>query len=127
MKTALIPIVFLLFSCATWKTGMHKTLSVAHNQVRHARLQASIVCKPFVMKCIADKQNPCPALEQCFTQRKRLLLILESTEQAVRLGYEALQTSDAEGGKQVASSAIVAATKTIPDAIELLGRIKEGF
>lgn len=127
MKIVAILLASLAMGCTTWRGPAEKTLSVAHNSVRMARLQAAIACKPVVIKCIDDKTNPCPALDACFDLRRKLLVLLESTETAVKLGYEALEASDAKGGKEVALSAVAIATENAADVLSLIKKIKEQF
>lgn len=117
----------LACGCAILKSGTQKALEETHNQVRNLRLQAAFVCKPALQKCIAEKLNPCPSLQKCHKRRRQALLILESAEQAVKLGYEALETADTEGGKAVAISAVRAATGAVPDVVSLIERIKKDF
>ena len=127
MKSLAILFALFLSSCATWKGPAEKTLGIAHNSVRNARLQSTIICKPVVIHCIEEKKNPCPALDSCFALRKKLVVLLQSTEMAVKLGYEALEASDAEGGKEVALSAVKIATANAADILALIKLIKESF
>lgn len=128
MKVILLTLLITLSTaCATWRGPAAKTLNVAHNSVRIARLQAAIVCKPVVVQCIVAQTNPCPALNKCFDVRRKLMLVLESTESAVKLGYEALEISSAQGGKEVALSAVAVATESAAEVMALVKKIREGF
>jgi len=126
MKIILL-LVLMLGGCASWRGPAAKTLNIAHNSVRMARLQAGLICKPAIMGCIERRENPCAALEKCFALRRKLLLVLESTETAIKLGYESLSASISDGGKEVALSAVAIATANARDVMVLVAKIKEEF
>ena len=127
MKALAASLLLCVASCSGFKSGTEKALDTTHNQIRGLRLQAAFVCKPALQQCITEKKNPCPQLEKCKQLRKQALLVLESAESAVKLGYEALATSEQQGGKEVALSAVQTAVGAVPDVLSLIERIKKEF
>ena len=101
--------VIFLCQCGagSWATTIRKTMLTASDTNLKTIAILKEMCRPSLEKCKAEKRNPCPELDECHAARKKIALISESLQLALKLGLVAVDKSDAQTANDKFAEAVL--------------------
>lgn len=92
---AALLILPLLASCAaSWQSTARKSLNAGAVVAEQAVASSEVACKQVTQVCIAQRQNPCAALEKCLAVRHYLIQAAVVAQLTALSGYLAVDAAD---------------------------------
>jgi len=120
---AILSLLTLVVGCsASWQTIVQKSIRSQVVVMDAAAAFAVGVCEPVLQECIANRTNPCPALDKCQDVRKKALVYLKLAAQSLDTAAMAAEAGD----RKDADAAVDAALRAYKLAMSILGEIKGG-
>jgi hypothetical protein len=106
-----------LSACGTWQETSRATMDGVYRAAVLTHQVARDMCRPTLSKCIAEKENPCPALNKCHASRLVVAQVLRSLHRSLTIAALAVEAGD-QGSAESALAAVAAAVKQINDIVK---------